>query len=87
MTNQEAKDRLIALRTSYKIRIEEEDIEALDKGIAMLEDKTGHWLEVFKVSVVGARVSCNEFSCSRCNNTFDYRWDYCPNCGAKMKGE
>ncbi len=39
MTDKEAKDRLISLRTSYKIRIEEEDIEALDKGIEALENQ------------------------------------------------
>ena len=37
MINKEAIDRLIGLRISYKIRIEEEDIEALDKGIEALE--------------------------------------------------
>lgn len=37
MINKEAIDRLIGLRISYKIRIEEEDIEALDMAIKALE--------------------------------------------------
>lgn len=24
-------------------------------------------------------------SCSRCTGIFDYRWKFCPNCGAKME--
>lgn len=37
MTNKEALDRLTCLKLSYKIRIEEEDIEALDRAIEALE--------------------------------------------------
>ena len=37
MTDKEAIDRLTCLKLSYKIRIEEEDIEALEKGIEALE--------------------------------------------------
>lgn len=37
MTDKEAIDRLTCLRWSYKIRIEEEDIEALDRAIEALE--------------------------------------------------
>ena len=44
MINKEAIDRLISLKMSYKIRIEEEDIEALEKGIESLKNqKTGYW--------------------------------------------
>ena len=24
------------------------------------------------------------FTCSECTGQFDYKWNYCPNCGAKM---
>ena len=85
MTNQEAKDRLISLRTSYKIRIEEEDIEALDKGIAMLEDKTGHWDD--SCSVVSDGSLWKSWVCSKCDNRVMVKTPYCCNCGAKMKGE
>ena len=27
------------------------------------------------------------FRCSECNTTWDTQTNYCPNCGAKMKGE
>ena len=47
MNNEEAKDRLILLKMSYKIRIEEEDIEALDMGAEALKtQKIGHWIPV-----------------------------------------
>ena len=46
MNNEEAKDRLISLKLSYKIRIEEEDLEALDMGAEALENqKIGHWIK------------------------------------------
>lgn len=86
MTNQEAIDRLISLRTSYKIRIEEEDIEALDKGIESLENqKTGHWIEL------GCVGNDNyDFECSECHHTDTQsktvKVNYCWYCGAKMEG-
>lgn len=27
------------------------------------------------------------FTCSECTGQFDYKWKYCPNCGADMRGE
>ena len=27
------------------------------------------------------------FTCSECTEQFDYKWNYCPNCGADMRGE
>lgn len=27
------------------------------------------------------------YYCSVCQGRFDYRWHYCPNCGADMRGE
>ena len=29
----------------------------------------------------------HEFICSECGNTGKWHWDYCPNCGADMRGE
>ena len=60
MTNKEAKDRLISLRTSYKIRIEEEDIEALDKGIEALENQKSFIdeLEKMKEKINSEDVNC-----------------------------
>ena len=90
MTDKEAIDRLIGLRISYKIRIEEEDIEALDRGIETLENqKTGHWIE--KDGYDGDTY----YDCSECGESFcliegtptDNLYNYCPNCGAKMEGE
>ena len=85
MTNQEAINEICDMANALQIMYKSKQGQALQMGIEALENqKTGHWLEVFKVSNMG-RVSCNEFRCSMCNNTFDYRWNYCPNCGAKME--
>ena len=79
MTNKEAIDRLISLRTSYKIRIEEEDLEALDKGIEALENqKTGHWTRV--MDKTGHLV----WECNKCKWQQRFNTNYCPNCSAKM---
>lgn len=60
MTDKEAKDRLISLRISYKIRIEEEDIEALDKGIEALENQKSFIdeLEKIKEKINSEDVNC-----------------------------
>ena len=86
MDNKEAKDRLILLKMSYKIRIEEEDIEALDMGAEALDNqKTGHWIRSKKQFTVGEYL----YKCSECGTTWEFGWNYkyCPHCGAKMDGE
>lgn len=40
------------------------------------ERKVGEWSEVGGV-----------FRCSKCEKCYPYATDYCPSCGAKMKGE
>ena len=85
MNNKEAKDRLISLRMSYKIRIEEEDIEALDMGAEALENqKIGHW----KSTTHYARPYrvCSVCGCER-EDDHSTGWNYCPNCGAKIGGK
>lgn len=86
MDNKEAKDRLISLKMSYKIRIEEEDIEALDMGAEALENqKTGHWEYV----QYDANPKIGNYHCSVCRHIiipFENQ-KYCPDCGAKMEGE
>ena len=86
MDNKEAKDRLISLKMSYKIRIEEEDIEALYMGAEALENqKTGHWEYV----QYDANPKIGNYHCSVCRHIiipFENQ-KYCPDCGAKMEGE
>ena len=89
MNNKEAKDRLILLKMSYKIRIEEEDIEALDMGAEALDNqKTGHWEET---TLANGRkgIKCSNCGCEPIEDAlYGYVYsNYCPNCGAKMKGE
>lgn len=56
-------------------------ISALEnKGVNPQEPKTGHW------SHDGSHWK-NRFICSECGyKLFDEPTNYCPNCGAKMKG-
>lgn len=90
LTNKEAKDRLISLKMSYKIRIEEEDIEALSMGIEALENqKTAHWIK-HENRNLGQCMKIS-YECSNCKVwlgcEYFVRKSYCPNCGAKMEGE
>lgn len=90
MTNKEAIDRLTCLKLSYKIRIEEEDIEALEQGIEALEkQKTGKWIDYgerydVRCSICNTQCSLKPISSSR---LMVCKSDYCSGCGAKMKGE
>ena len=70
--------------------IEEESYFADANGCDFYADKRfyrkqseGEWEEklwiVFDSELVGYR-------CSECNTTWDAQTNYCPNCGAKMKG-
>lgn len=74
-------------KESYEVEHErnfrlEEKINALEQ-----ESKTGHW----KVVSDGYGDSAYICECSECKDTVwvykdaDRKWNYCPNCGAKMK--
>ena len=55
-------------------------IEAADKRIAVLMQKEGEWLDEQRGRWIYAK-------CNLCGKVQDVRSNYCPNCGAKMKGE
>ena len=57
MNNQEAINRLIGLKMSYKIRIEEEDIEALENGSEALEKQIS--LEDIKAEIEDLTTYCS----------------------------
>ena len=64
----------------------ENDIEALNKGIKSLENqKIGRWIR--KNDICTSRVQLYQFECSNCREINTFRSNYCPYCGAKMKGE
>ena len=89
MTREEAI-RLLDLNREYLKNTNniglKDDIEALDMAIKALEEKTGHW----KVVSDGFGDSSYICECSECKDTVwvykdaDRKWNYCPNCGAKM---
>ena len=70
---------------------EDEIREAKNMAIKALaqEPKTGHWI----VASDGYGDNAYICECSECKDTVwvykdaDRKWNYCPNCGAKMKGE
>ena len=49
-----------------------------------ISPKTGRWIKKT------GQIYCSECKCSRWSEAFEYavrRFNYCPNCGARMEGE
>lgn len=42
----------------------------------------GKWEKIWRTDCM-----CLEYVCSKCGNGEDYQTDFCPNCGADMRGE
>ena len=64
------------------------DKDAIRLAYKSLENqRTGHWIKIPKHSLDGEHPSYNVFKCSECKTHWEYTFNFCPNCGAKMKGE
>ena len=64
--------------------------ESLEMAIKALENqKTGHWEEeeMYDGDVAYRCSECGEEFCLMEGTPIDNLYNYCPNCGAKMKGE
>ncbi len=58
------------------IYAEEQAQYLMENGVDCV--KHGEWKPMMSV--------CNRGMCSVCDEVGAIRWNYCPNCGAKMKG-
>ncbi len=90
MANQEVIEELQYKKGTLIKSMQEREYEVYSKAIEALENqKTGHWF------IDERPESDREIICSNCEQPifkyhkldFDYRPKFCPNCGAKMKGE
>ena len=86
MTNQEAIE-VLKLNNPFMAGKDKENFsKAIDKGIEALKNqKTGHWEYV----QYDGNPKIGNYHCSVCRHIiipFENQ-NYCPNCGAKMKGE
>lgn len=88
MTNQEAIERIQSIKSKVSLY---DDVVALRMAIEALENqKTGHW-EQYGYSWED-KSKCSECGKEQpkilCGGQIIGHWsDYCPNCGANMKGE
>lgn len=80
MTREEA---IIQLRLGPGINedVSEKYNDAVNIAIEALqqEPKRGKWLNYLKEGL--------KWKCSECGSRFTTLWDYCPHCGADMRGE
>lgn len=56
-----------------------ETISECEEPSAQPERKTGRWIRSSNKLV--------PYYCSSCTGRFNYEWNFCPNCGAKMLKE
>lgn len=99
MTRDEAIFELI----KYRRRLEENptiifgrgsfDAEPFDMAVESLERKCGEWIAYNGDDPNWLRNDGSPvfMQCSECNtmvvNNFAFNWNYCPNCGADMRGD
>lgn len=59
------------------------------KGNIFVRKKTGRWIPQDCNKTSGNRTTCVYYYpvCSECGHTGDFDMNYCPNCGADMRGE
>lgn len=68
------------LKVTTWIKVDTPDGEA----ICFRREKTGHWIEVKDKF---AYVTWYHWDCSECKAQYGKTYNFCPNCGAKMKEE
>lgn len=54
------------------------------------EEECEHWIEVEEVKYghwIDAREQCSSFVCSKCEYQSRAQYNFCPECGVKMKEE
>lgn len=94
--NEDCIDRYSALAELDPLSYEYKTIKELPSVVPSIEPKSGKWRDI--ATELDASFKRHDFVCSECAHTANYFvggsedwWDmekpnYCPNCGAKMKG-
>ncbi len=61
--------------------------EVFDRAISALKESRskGHWID--HPHEAGANWEYSMYECSECHKLEEYDSDFCPNCGADMRGE
>ena len=78
-----------------ELGVHADDIDAVINGIPTIEPKRGEWID--EADKYDASFGIHDYRCSNCNSYADeyigghewytmYKPNYCPNCGAYMKG-
>lgn len=93
MTRKEAIDvlkgfrKVIGLNDDLKRALDKRDIPLLDMAIeALSAERTGEWVEVTNGRGGHECSECHSYAPSYASGD-EHLSDYCPNCGAKMRGE
>lgn len=72
----------------YNPLFNDQQIEAFDMAISALSENKGEWIEkeVFDGDVAYECSECGELFCLIDGTPADNLYNFCPNCGARMKG-
>lgn len=87
MTREEAIELIGNMKSDLVNHLADNDLTALDMAISALsENKCGKWKRTYLNHVaMGERPSI--LYCSVCCQCIAYPTNFCPNCGADMRGE
>ena len=88
MTNKEAIEalKLMAAQVEWEYPLEWQ--EAIDKAVEALKRARGRWINKGKeTGALGIAYMVKECSCCGFRHSLVIPMDYCPNCGADMRGE
>ena len=85
MTREEGKEFANALKNNYTIDFDKLP-EFCDMAISALSENKGEWIA--DVDKWGDEVTTvNGYTCSKCGMFNSDKDNFCPNCGADMRGE
>ena len=82
ISRQEAIDGKILIQRANGVEIYSDEVVPVEylKRLSSVYPKKGKW-----IPRIGLKHP-DWFTCSECTGQFDYKWKYCPNCGADMRG-
>lgn len=87
MTKEQKKEFLQYLENLKLIQADDYFREGFDMAISALTADVRPNIHATWEKIWRTDCECSEYVCSKCGCGEDYQTDFCPNCGADMRGE